>query len=328
VFALRQEPRPATWPLLGATVHNIGARPRLPRMVAAILAEHRRAPFDVLHAYWAAPQGALAAFVSQRTGAPVLLHINGGDLSSLRDIRFGGMRTRRGRVALRYAVKHAAAITVSSTPMQERAARLGIIAELLPFGVALDQWPPRKPRPGIGSPARLLHVGTLNRVKDQHTLLLALAELRRTRDFAVDIVGEDTLDGEIQALAAKLGLQDVAHFRGYVTHGELRPFFDAADLLVLSSRHEADPIVALEAAVAGLPVAGTAVGLLAQWAPAAARAVPPQNPVALAEAIRALLDAPEERMRMAQRAQAIALAHDADRWAQRVLECYAMLAEK
>ena len=46
VFALRQEAVAGQWKLVGATIHNIGdGWPRL-RAIAAIRAEHRRAPFD------------------------------------------------------------------------------------------------------------------------------------------------------------------------------------------------------------------------------------------------------------------------------------------
>ncbi len=312
VFALRQEARPCIYPLLGATVHNIGARPRSARMIRSILAEHRRTPFDVLHAYWAGPQGAIAGVVSQRTGVPVLLHLNGGDLVAMPDIEFGGLRSRRARVAFRYAVRRASLITVSSRPMQRRAAQLGVSVELLPFGVALDRWPARAPRRELSQPPRLLHVGTLNRVKDQRTLLRALAHLRTTHEFALDVVGEDTLGGAVQRLAAELGLGDTVRFHGQVPHTELRPFFDNADLLVMSSRHEADPIVALEAAVAGVPVVGTAVGLIDDWSPHAARAVPVQDHLALAAAISDLLQDSEARMSIAGNAQAIVRAHDAD----------------
>src|SRR5687768_6503403 len=64
VFVPNQEPRPGRWSLLGATVHNAGPRPRSVRMLTALLAEHRRAPFDVIHGLWAGP-GAVGAVASR-----------------------------------------------------------------------------------------------------------------------------------------------------------------------------------------------------------------------------------------------------------------------
>src|SRR5690606_8407778 len=102
-------------------------------------------------------------------------------------------------------------------------------------------------------------------------LLHAIAMLRtRGTDLRLDCFGEDTLGGEVQKQAARLGLDRVVHFHGFVPHARLRGLVERGHALVVSSRHEADPIAALEAAVAGLAVVGTAVGHLIEWAPEAA----------------------------------------------------------
>src|SRR5712692_9994322 len=147
VFSLYQEPRPAIYQLLGATVHNVGARPVRLRALHMIYREHRRAPFDLLHAFWADPPGVLAAFVGLLLRRPVLLHLAGGELVSLPDIRYGGRLTRRGRALTRLALRGASHLTAASEPMLEQAARLGFRVERLPLGVDLQRWPLREPRP-------------------------------------------------------------------------------------------------------------------------------------------------------------------------------------
>jgi len=92
-----------------------------------------------------------------------------------------------------------------------------------------------------------------------------------------------------------------------------------ADILWLSSRHEAGPLVTLEAAVAGVPTVGTAVGYVADWAPTAAVAVPVGDADALADATHHLLADDERRVALASEAQRRALAHDAD-WTARRFE--------
>ncbi|MBX6365163.1 MAG: glycosyltransferase family 4 protein, partial [Gemmatimonadetes bacterium] len=221
VFAAAQEDRPGAWPLLGARVHNAGAHPRRARMLAALAAEHRRAPFDVLHAVWAAPAGVVAAAAGALLRVPVLLHLTGGDLTALPDIGYGVRVRRRGRAWLRLALAGADRITVPSAYVLEQARALGIAAERLTYGVALDRWPPLAPRRREpGAPARLLHVGSLNPVKDQGTLLRAAARLRDAGvAFRLDIVGEDTLGGKVQREAAALRLgDDVVAFHGFLPH--------------------------------------------------------------------------------------------------------------
>ncbi len=52
-------------------------------------------------------------------------------------------------------------------------------------------------------------------------------------------------------LAESLGLSADLRFRGFLTQAELRPLVEAADIMVMSSRHEAGPLAMLEAAAAG-----------------------------------------------------------------------------
>ena len=175
-------------------------------------------------------------------------------------------------------------------------------------------------------PARLIHVASLNRVKDQSTLLRALAALLKSGlRFEMDVVGDDTLHGEIQALANQLALSGRVRFRGFLTQRQLRPLLEAADLMVHSSRHEAGPLVALEAAVVGVPTVGTMVGHIAEWAPGAAIAVPVGDSARLAAGIRQLLEDEHLRVRIAREAYKLAIKEDADFTAERFRTLYAEL---
>jgi glycosyltransferase involved in cell wall biosynthesis len=125
------------------------------------------------------------------------------------------------------------------------------------------------------------------------------------------VVGFDTLAGEIHALARALDLGAHVEFAGLVPHSRLRPEYENADLLVMTSRHEAGPLVMLEAALCGVPTIGTRVGHIADQAPHAALAVPIRDPAALADAIDMLASDEEHRLRLAWAAQAFAVQNDA-----------------
>jgi glycosyltransferase involved in cell wall biosynthesis len=314
VFALGQEPEPGEWTLLGARVRNAGRRPRRLRTLADLTAEHRRGRFDVVHAFWAAGPGAVAAVFGQLTGTPVVLTLPGGDLSALADIGYGAQLTPGGRFWTRLALAGARRVVVQSDWMVEQARAFGTEAVRIPFGVALDRWPAATSRPRApGAPLRLVHVANLNLVKDQETLLLAMRSLSdRGVDVLLDIVGLDTLDGAVQRRCAALGLADRVTFHGFLPHAATRPLVEAADLAVVSSRHEAGPLVVLEAAVAGLPTVGTCVGHIADWTPDAAVATPIGGPERLAQAIARLAADEAERLRLARTAQDLAVAEDAD----------------
>ncbi|MDB4888438.1 MAG: glycosyl transferase group 1 [Gemmatimonadetes bacterium] len=314
VFSFNQEPEPGEWDLLGAHVHNVGTvRGWRRRLFNRFAAEHRKTRFDVIHAIFS--WGAIyAALLGARHRLPVLYHAEGGDLVGLTDIGFGVRCTARGRVTQRAAVRGATRVSVPSIYMQRLAADLGIDAEVVPIGIALDKWAPSPPRlRDLGRPARLLHVGDLRPVKGQDALLEAAGLLRDDGlDFVLDIVGLDTMNAALQRSSAALALGDSVQFHGHLDRDALRSLMLEADVLIVSSRHEGGPFVLLEAALAGVPTVGTAVGHIFDWAPRAAVSVPIGDAEALARETAALLADEPRRLDIAAEAQRRAIAHDAD----------------
>ncbi|MCE3284391.1 MAG: glycosyltransferase [Steroidobacteraceae bacterium] len=327
VFALSQEASPGAWTLEGAQVHNIGRGLTRPRAVRAILREHRAAPFHVVHSIWSGAPGTVAVTAARLLALPSLIHVAGVELVALPDIACGGRLRWRGRAREYINLRGASMITAASAAMVQSLAALGRRAVRVPLGVDLETWPSRPPprRDGAG-PARLIQVANLNAVKDQKTLLRAAAVLAADGvDFRLDVVGEDTLGGSLQALSQEFGLAARVRFLGFRTRQQLRPLVEAADLLVVSSRHEAGPLAALEAAVAGVPTVGTCVGHLAEWSPVAALCVGIGDWKALAASIRRLIDDEELRLAVAQQAWRRAVAEDADYTAARFQALYAEL---
>ncbi len=313
VFALRQEAAAGRWPLAGATVHNIGDGWTRLRAIAAIRAEHRHAPFDVIQAIFSGSCSLVAVAAAKWLRRPSLVHVAGGELVALHAIGYGGRRKWKGRLREALVLRGADVVTAASAPIIDSLQALGIEARRLPLGVDLRAWPPLAPHERRAQQARLIHVASLNRVKDQSTLLRALAVLVEAGlDLRMDIVGEDTLQGEMQRLARQLGLEQHVRFHGFKTQRELRPLMESADLLVMSSLHEAGPLVLLEAAVAGVPAVGTAVGHFVEWSPSAALAVPVGDWAALASAISRVLTDEALRLQLAAAAQCRALCEEAD----------------
>jgi glycosyltransferase involved in cell wall biosynthesis len=325
VFALAQEPGPARWDLLGAHIHNVGTRHTRRRAIQAIRAEHRSSPFHLVHSIWSGAPGLVAVAAARILHLPCLIHVAGGELVALREIAYGGRLGWRGRLREAVVLRAATVVSAASTPMVEALACLGIAARRLPLGVDLNTWLPRDPvRRDLSKPARLIHAASINRVKDQTTLLRALAALAQSGvQFEMDIVGEDTLQGEIQAHAVRLGLSGRVTFHGFLPQRHLLRLVQQAQVMIMSSRHEAGPVVVLEAAVQGVPTVGTSVGHIAEWAPHAATAVPVGDWSALARAIAEMLDDEGLRLRIAHEALRRATREDADCTVRCLQEIYA-----
>jgi glycosyltransferase involved in cell wall biosynthesis len=310
----------------GAVIHQLGdpvdvdppgfgRRPRMLARLGGQLARALRATprFDLLHAFWASEPGLFAAIAGGALQTPIVLTVGGGEMIWLPDIGYGGAKSSVGRGLIRFALRQADAITIGSAfAASFLDAKSRARARIIPLGIdssAFEASPVRPP----GPPWRLLHVGSLNRVKDHRTLLAAFAQVVAVAplgDVTLDCVGEDTLGGEIQALARTLGVAERVQFHGFVPHDELAPFHRRAHLNLVSSRYESQSVSVLEAAAAGVPTVGTAVGLLTTLAPAAAAVVPPGDARALATAAQSLLRDPARREAMGGAAQCFARAHD------------------
>jgi glycosyltransferase involved in cell wall biosynthesis len=314
VFPLAQEQLPGSWTVAGAKVHNVGSRATALRLLAAVRAEHGRGAFDLVQSLFSGNNALLALLVARILRVPLAVHVAGGELVGLRDIGYGGGLDWIGRIRERLVLRAADAVTAASRPMIDLLSSVGVEAGRLPLGVDLSTWPARAPRRrDVTLPVRLIHIASLNRVKDQTTLLRCLAQVAtRGVEFHLDIVGEDTLGGEIQALCARLGLDRCVRFHGFLTQTGLRPLIELSDIALISSCHEAGPLTVLEAAVAGVPTVGTRVGHIAEWAPHAAVAVPVGDADAMADAICALIADEDRRLKLATAAQALALEENAD----------------
>ena len=106
-----------------------------------------------------------------------------------------------------------------------------------------------------GNHRRVLAVGTLKPVKDYSTMLEAFTQLRRNVDARLLILGEGECRSTLEAQAERLGVKTSVFMPGYVT--DPTPYYEHADLHVLSSKSEALPTVIIEALAAGLPVVST-----------------------------------------------------------------------
>jgi len=328
VLAVRYPYTAGCYPVEGAQVTAIGGAASRgwstlsvwQHTLRAIGAEHRRRRFDVLHAFWATESGLLAALAGRLLGVPVLVSLAGGELVALPDIGYGDQRRPWERLKIAAALRLASAVSAGSHYLARLAERrAGRPVEWLPLGVDTRLFQPFEHGHGRGS---LLHVGTLTPVKDQRTLLAALARARRAiPGLALDIVGDGPLCRDLQAFAAELGLNGAVRFRGAVDHAQLPGLYQEASAFVLSSRHEAQGMVALEAASCGVAVIGTRVGNLPELAPATC--VPVCDPTALAGAIeRQCVDADDGRAAR----QIVEKTFSVELSVQRFRACYARLA--
>ena len=319
VIAVGHDTAAGSWRLFDADVVNVPvgrhSKADITRVVHQVgrLAGTGGRP-AVIHGLWANLPGLAATMAARRHRVPSVVSVGGGEFVAIPDIGYGGGLRRGSLWMARLTTRSAAAVTVATSWMQQHVVACGgRVDELVPLGADTSVF---RPAGGPQVPRRLVHVGNLNRVKDQTLLLHAFARvLESCPDATLDLAGLDTLGGEMQDLAASLGVDRQVRFLGYLQPPQLASILGAGEVHVLSSRHDAGPVAVLEAAACGVPTVGAAVGHVADLAAMpepAAVAVPDRRPEALAGEIVALLSDEPRRFTLARAAQAWAVAHDSN----------------
>ena len=136
----------------------------------------RRADSDVVHGYQALPSGLAAALAGWRLSQfRRWRRSTAASSMALPDVGagYGLQRRPRQRFAVSAAARLATVITVCSQYQQQLGESRGITSAVIPIGVDRTSFPPAEP--SDGPPWTLLHVASLNPVKDQATLVGAVA---------------------------------------------------------------------------------------------------------------------------------------------------------
>ena len=136
-------------------------------------------------------------------------------------------------------------------------------------------------------------IGRLVPQKDFALALRTLVELRRSRPATLDVYGDGPERAALTRLAERLAVAPFVHFHG--RQDTVVPVLDRAAALLVTSRFEGGPAVAVEALARGVPIVATRCSFLLDDLladPRAGALVARRDPVALAAALDRVLDAP------------------------------------
>lgn len=301
VFTVRQPPDDRQPPPVERVIEQRDTRaaPRardiLRQTVSAIIAAHRRAPFDLLHGLWLYESGAAAVIAARILRIPVIVSVGGGEVVHLPQIAYGMRQSRRGRLIVRQVLRGATVVTGGSASILRlaeeaagrhlRSARMPLPIDVSAFAAVRDQQ---------RDPYALVQIAALLPVKRPELLLHTLREVRlHLPEAHLTILGEDphAATPRLLCLASELGIAEALRIIGRVPHADLPDALVGHTLHVQTSLHESQGLGVLEAAAAGIPSVGTAVGTLADLAPdaAVALAVTQADPARLGASIVATL---------------------------------------
>lgn len=240
---------------------------------------------DVVHTHGFRPD-VLDAAAARRRGLPTITTVHG--------TTGGGLKVRLYERIQRLAFRFFDAVVAVSRPLAENLVASGVPRKRI--HVVPNAYAGRLPVQDRSIARRNLSmendgfvvgwVGRLSHEKGVDILLDAIAQLS-SRSVNVSIVGDGPERNTLGARAAALGLDGRITWHGMVR--DAASLFRAFDVFVLSSRTEGCPMVLFEAMAAGVPIVAARVGGVADiLSPREALLVPPNDPIALAEAISAV----------------------------------------
>jgi glycosyltransferase involved in cell wall biosynthesis len=278
---------------------KLGERMAPATLYRAALAEVRRLQkagmaFDVIDAHYFYPDGVVAARLGRTLDLPVVITGRGTDLTLIPN-------SPASRAKIQQAAAEASAMVGVCEDLRLRMVELGADPArtiTLRNGVDLEQFKPvdrEAARRALGVEGfTLVSVGSLIPRKGHD---LTIRALRDAPDCRLLIAGGGPLRGELEALAAELGLGDRVRLLGDMPHSELSRLYSAADVSVLASSREGWANVLLESMACGTPVVATDVNGTAEVvrAPEAGRLVPERSAAAIAREIAELRRAMPDR---------------------------------
>jgi colanic acid/amylovoran biosynthesis glycosyltransferase len=168
---------------------------------------------------------------------------------------------------------------------------------------------------------RLVSVARLD-VQKNPLLLIEAAALLAARGIAFELalVGDGALRTEVERRIARYGLESCVQLCGWGTQQQVLQHLRACRALVLSSHDEGLPVAIMESYAADRPAIAPDVGAVRELVETGITGwlVPPRDPVALADAMQACLEASEAQLQALgwQARERVQALHHIDRSAQ------------
>lgn len=256
---------------------------------------------QIIHAHWWVPSGLVGWLVSCLLHKPLLITTHGSDLRLITNSRVSSFLAK-------IVFRKATYITVVSNFLKEK-----LVSELnfpkekvlvIPMPVNTEKIKAFPVEQGK-SVKIILCVARYTRQKKLDVLLEALSLLKDWNiDFQAILIGEGPEKDELVKLIKALSLEEKIKLVGLISQEELNKYYNLSDVVVLPSVDEGFGLVLVEAGLCKKPVVGARSGGITDIIEDGVTGflVPPEDKLALAQAVKKVLSDNELAVRLGQNA--------------------------
>jgi len=261
-----------TLPSNGVSVTRFGSYKRVDDTLVdwfeLIVEEHKREPFDVLHAYFLPQAGFVAAHAGKYLNMPSVVSIRGNDIerAAFDPARFSHVM---------YALQNAGAVTTNAGELVHKAkAFIEREIVLIPNGIDAEHFKPMEKNMALAEALGLNldqggsreipvlgFAGELREKKGLKTLLSGYAHVNKESPASLLIVGE-VRDGDKKTFDELKSAIPNANIvvTGIISHQDMPAYYSLIDIFVHPSLRDGMPNALLEAMACEKPVVATPVG--------------------------------------------------------------------
>ncbi len=274
-----------------------------------IVDEHKRDPFDLIHAYFLPMAGFVGTYVGKYLNIPSIVSIRGNDIerAAFDPGKFSHVM---------YALQNANAVTTNASELAKKAtAFIDREIHLIPNGIDTGHFKPvgrnEVLAEALGVESRrskvIGFVGELREKKGLTTLLTGYAQTNKRMPTTLLIVGE-IREGEDKKLFDEFQLSNPENqiiVTGHVPHKDLPAYYCLMDVFIHPSLRDGMPNAVLEAMACGVPVIATPVGGVLDVLEDGVngRTIPVNDAEMLAKVTEELLNDPEQCTRLSKKAR-------------------------
>lgn len=228
-----------------------------------IVEEHKREPFDLIHAYFLPMAGFVGAYAGKYLNIPSVVSIRGNDIE-----RAAFDPSKFSHVI--YALQNANAVTTNASILAKKAkAFIDREVHIIPNGIDTGHFKPMERNKvlaemlGIEGQMKVIgFVGELREKKGMATLLSGYAQMLKKTPVSLLIVGE-IREGEDKKIFEEFRSSNPEHkiiVTGHVSHKDLPAYYSLMDTFIHPSLRDGMPNAILEAMACEKTVIATPVG--------------------------------------------------------------------